>query len=139
MAHIVRDWSELGTPLRESLYGWCLEQIQYYIPPVQPSPHASSSSSSHRRKTTSLLSVLVPGAGLGRLAWELARLGYAVEANEAPLSTLHLLVLIIMIRIITIVTIPTTAIMMITFIIMTIIIIYHPIVIKDKTSFILFY
>ena len=30
----------------------------------------------------SKLSVLVPGAGLGRLAWEIARLGYMCQGNE---------------------------------------------------------
>lgn len=28
------------------------------------------------------ISILVPGAGLGRLAYELARLGYACQGNE---------------------------------------------------------
>lgn len=30
----------------------------------------------------SKVSVLVPGAGLGRLAWEIARLGYTCQGNE---------------------------------------------------------
>lgn len=30
----------------------------------------------------SKVSVLVPGAGLGRLAWEIARLGYSCQGNE---------------------------------------------------------
>lgn len=30
----------------------------------------------------SKVSVLVPGAGLGRLAWEIARLGYICQGNE---------------------------------------------------------
>lgn len=30
----------------------------------------------------SKVSVLVPGAGLGRLAWEIARLGYMCQGNE---------------------------------------------------------
>lgn len=29
-----------------------------------------------------MVSVLIPGAGLGRLAWEIARLGYACQGNE---------------------------------------------------------
>ncbi|GAA5947393.1 hypothetical protein JCM3775_004294, partial [Rhodotorula graminis] len=35
------------------------------------------------------LKVLVPGAGLGRLAWEIARAGYSCQANE---FSLHMLV-----------------------------------------------
>lgn len=30
----------------------------------------------------SKVSVLIPGAGLGRLAWEIARLGYICQGNE---------------------------------------------------------
>lgn len=32
--------------------------------------------------------VLVPGAGLGRLAWEIARLGYTCQGNEFSLFML---------------------------------------------------
>lgn len=35
-----------------------------------------------RVSDVSKLSVLVPGAGLGRLAWEIARLGYMCQGNE---------------------------------------------------------
>ena len=34
------------------------------------------------------IQVLVPGAGLGRLSWELARLGYACQGNEVSLYML---------------------------------------------------
>lgn len=33
-------------------------------------------------RDVSEVNVLVPGAGLGRLAWEIARLGYACQGNE---------------------------------------------------------
>lgn len=36
----------------------------------------------------SKVSVLVPGAGLGRLAWEVARLGYTCQGNEWSLFML---------------------------------------------------
>lgn len=32
--------------------------------------------------------ILVPGAGLGRLSWEFARLGYACQGNEVSLYML---------------------------------------------------
>lgn len=68
MAHLVRDWTTEGRLLRESLYTWCLEELERY-PFRKDKP------------------ILVPGAGLGRLAWELAtRLdGCVVEAIESSL------------------------------------------------------
>lgn len=67
VAHLVRDWSASeGAPIRASIYSWCVEQLKIY-PPKGP--------------------VMVPGAGLGRLAWELAtNLGCFVEAVESSIS-----------------------------------------------------
>ena len=68
IAHLVRDWSNEGELIRNSLYTWCVNQLQKY--------------SFHREAP-----ILVPGAGLGRLAWELATKlhGCSVEAIEASL------------------------------------------------------
>lgn len=33
-------------------------------------------------RDVSEVNILVPGAGLGRLAWEIARLGYTCQGNE---------------------------------------------------------
>jgi len=66
-AHMVRDWSVEGALIRDSLYSWCLEQFREH---------------SFRREEP----ILVPGAGLGRLAWELAtKLECSVEAIESSL------------------------------------------------------
>lgn len=65
-AHMVRDWTSLGRELRRSTYHWCLTQLQvYHTKPSGP--------------------VLVPGAGLGRLAYDLSQDGYNVEANDSSL------------------------------------------------------
>ncbi|MED6285978.1 Carnosine N-methyltransferase [Characodon lateralis] len=64
----VRDWSEAGQPERESCYKPIIQEIQRLFPSDQ--------------YDVSKVSVLVPGAGLGRLAWEIARLGYACQGNE---------------------------------------------------------
>eukprot|EP00541_Cyclophora_tenuis_P016872 CAMPEP_0116547136 /NCGR_PEP_ID=MMETSP0397-20121206/3612_1 /TAXON_ID=216820 /ORGANISM="Cyclophora tenuis, Strain ECT3854" /LENGTH=341 /DNA_ID=CAMNT_0004071639 /DNA_START=89 /DNA_END=1114 /DNA_ORIENTATION=+ len=65
VAHIVRDWTTLGTTIRQSLYTWCRKQVG-----VSP-----------RQK------VLVPGAGMGRLAFDLAVVdGHDVEANDSSLT-----------------------------------------------------
>jgi hypothetical protein len=69
IAHMVRDWSAEGASSRSSLYSWCVRQVQRYQPNAPPGP------------------VLVPGAGLGRLAWELAiGCDCSVEAIESSVS-----------------------------------------------------
>lgn len=72
VSHLVRDWSANdGAPIRASLYRWCVVMLtttELYHP-VRKLP------------------ILVPGAGLGRLAWELAtNLDCAVEAIESSIS-----------------------------------------------------
>jgi carnosine N-methyltransferase len=62
VAHLVRDWTSIGTLIRKSLYDWCFVQLDTYS------------------KISDV--VLVPGAGMGRLAYNLFRKGYTVEANE---------------------------------------------------------
>ncbi|XP_061674351.1 carnosine N-methyltransferase isoform X5 [Syngnathoides biaculeatus] len=64
----VRDWSEAGQCERESCYEPIIREIQRHFPSDQ--------------YDVSKVSVLVPGAGLGRLAWEIARLGYICQGNE---------------------------------------------------------
>jgi hypothetical protein len=62
-AHLVRDWTTEGQKIRHIIYDWCYDQMEIY----------SFKSGS---------SVLVPGAGMGRLAYDLSQRGYHVEANE---------------------------------------------------------
>ncbi|XP_028312797.1 carnosine N-methyltransferase isoform X1 [Gouania willdenowi] len=64
----VRDWSEEGRAERESCYKPIIQEIQRLF----PSDHYD----------VSKVRVLVPGAGLGRLAWEVARLGFTCQGNE---------------------------------------------------------
>jgi len=70
VAHMVRDWSSDGALIRNSLYTWCLKQFELYpLHPQRVEP------------------IVVPGAGMGRLAWELATgLDHSVEAIESSLS-----------------------------------------------------
>ncbi|KAJ3603566.1 hypothetical protein NHX12_028311 [Muraenolepis orangiensis] len=64
----VRDWSEVGQAERDTCYLPIIREIQRLFPSDQ--------------YDVSKLRVLVPGAGLGRLAWEIARLGYMCQGNE---------------------------------------------------------
>ncbi|XP_028270120.1 carnosine N-methyltransferase isoform X2 [Parambassis ranga] len=64
----VRDWSETGQAERDSCYKPIIQEIMRIFPSDQ--------------HDVSKVTVLVPGAGLGRLAWEIARLGYVCQGNE---------------------------------------------------------
>ncbi|XP_045562582.1 carnosine N-methyltransferase [Salmo salar] len=64
----VHDWSEAGQAERNSCYLPFFKEIQRLFP--------------SNKCDVSKVSVLVPGAGLGHLAWEITRLGYACQGNE---------------------------------------------------------
>lgn len=64
----VRDWSEEGKVERDLSYGPLLQELQTHLP-VTPA---------NRNQQR----VLVPGAGIGRLAFEVACRGYATQGNE---------------------------------------------------------
>jgi len=71
IAHIVRDWKVLGQGVRATIYDWCRRQVDKHLV----------------KSAAKMLPILVPGAGLGRLAHDLAFVsGYAVEANEIAVS-----------------------------------------------------
>ncbi|KAI0692868.1 N2227-domain-containing protein [Cerioporus squamosus] len=65
LKHFVRDWSSEGCGERDKMFGPILAILR----DVQLD----------KRATTR---VLVPGAGLGRLAWEISELGFHTTANE---------------------------------------------------------
>ena len=62
---MVRDWSVDGAEERAAVYAPLLEAVAGRFP-------------NHRSDRR----VLVPGAGLGRLAFEFARLGFSTQGNE---------------------------------------------------------
>ncbi|KAL4717871.1 hypothetical protein ACJJTC_005716 [Scirpophaga incertulas] len=75
LKNIVRDWSEHGAMEREQCYKPILDEIEERF------PCDDYNELSHVR-------VLVPGAGLGRLAWEIAARGYMCQGNEFSLFML---------------------------------------------------
>ncbi|GAA5915486.1 uncharacterized protein JCM6883_004828 [Sporobolomyces salmoneus] len=64
LKHFVRDWSEEGKNEREALF-----------PPILDSLKREFASSKGKK-------VLVPGCGLGRLAYEISTLGFSTIAND---------------------------------------------------------
>ncbi|XP_022106604.1 carnosine N-methyltransferase-like isoform X3 [Acanthaster planci] len=69
----VRDWSKDGISERQACYQPIIEEIQRRLP---------------LKDCKESISVLVPGAGLGRLAFEIANLGYSCQGNEFSLYML---------------------------------------------------
>jgi len=65
LKHFMRDWSEEGRGERERIFEPILNVLREVKPQIQGS-----------------MKVLVPGSGLGRLAWEISRLGFDTTANE---------------------------------------------------------
>lgn len=64
LRQFVRDWSLEGAPERDKCYQPILSLVEQYYPDQEG------------------VSVLVPGAGLGRLAFDFASRGYSCEGNE---------------------------------------------------------
>ncbi|CAD6581364.1 MAG: hypothetical protein CYPHOPRED_001558 [Cyphobasidiales sp. Tagirdzhanova-0007] len=69
LRQIHRDWSEEGKSERDASYEPILHALD---------AHYSHVSAANRRN----IRVLVPGCGLGRLAYEIARKGYSAQGNE---------------------------------------------------------
>ncbi|XP_048491742.1 uncharacterized protein LOC104902698 isoform X1 [Beta vulgaris subsp. vulgaris] len=65
--NIVRDWASEGQVERDQCYLPILEELERCFP---------------KRSTESPPCCLVPGAGLGRLALEISRLGFVCQGNE---------------------------------------------------------
>ncbi|EMD32949.1 hypothetical protein CERSUDRAFT_118375 [Gelatoporia subvermispora B] len=65
LKHFVRDWSDEGKEERATIFEPILEVLRRV-------------DSEHR----GAMRVLVPGSGLGRLAWEISELGFETAANE---------------------------------------------------------
>ncbi|KAH6903305.1 N2227-like protein-domain-containing protein [Coprinopsis sp. MPI-PUGE-AT-0042] len=70
LKQFVRDWSEEGRGERDVCYKPMTEALMNYF--------SSATTSEERGK----IRVLVPGAGLGRLAWDIANLGFSCQGNE---------------------------------------------------------
>ncbi|XP_013185581.1 carnosine N-methyltransferase [Amyelois transitella] len=75
LKNIVRDWSELGAPERLQCYKPILDEIDERYPEEEV-------------RNRSHIKILVPGAGLGRLAWEIAARGFTCQGNEFSLFML---------------------------------------------------
>ncbi|XP_031573020.1 carnosine N-methyltransferase-like [Actinia tenebrosa] len=73
LKQFVRDWSEEGRAERDACYKPIIDEIKRLFPPSEDVKD---------------ITVLIPGAGLGRLMFEIARLGYHCQGNEWSLYML---------------------------------------------------
>ncbi|XP_014214936.1 carnosine N-methyltransferase isoform X2 [Copidosoma floridanum] len=71
---LVRDWSTEGIEERRTCYQPIIDEIMNQYPVDECTPAE--------------IRILVPGAGLGRLAYEIARRGYTCQGNEFSLFML---------------------------------------------------
>lgn len=74
LKQFVRDWSSLGEIERKQSYEPVVNEIKQIFSPSD--------------RKLSDIKILVPGAGLGRLAWELANAGFSCQGNEWSLYML---------------------------------------------------
>lgn len=73
LRQVMRDWSAHGQEERQKCYSPLLDDILKAFPRVQDKGS---------------IRVLVPGAGLGRLAYEISQLGFSCQGNEFSLFML---------------------------------------------------
>ena len=71
----VRDWSSEGAEERERCYKFIIDEICTRLP-------LQAQQADNQQQQKQVIKVLTPGAGLGRLSWELAKRGYASQGNE---------------------------------------------------------
>lgn len=88
---LARDWSAEGKAERDMTYQPILASVQQYLP-LRPPPGKGSKKRIKKKPAAASppgpMRICVPGAGVGRLACELAALGYAVQGNEFSLYML---------------------------------------------------
>lgn len=73
MKQMVREWTGMGATERTQCLGLCLSALKKHMPP-----------SSGAR--SGLARVIIPGAGLGRLVWEVAMAGYEAVGIENAMT-----------------------------------------------------
>ncbi|KAI0301377.1 N2227-domain-containing protein [Russula brevipes] len=79
LKQLVRDWSEEGKEEREACYQPIREALLNHFSDI---PIEERYGRTPNSEVVHNFRVLVPGAGLGRLAYDVARLGFSCQGNE---------------------------------------------------------
>ena len=83
LKQFVRDWSAEGGPERERTYAPMVRPLpRGRRPPLRARLQLAAMAEHFGDEGRERVRVLVPGSGLGRLAWECARAGYTAQGNE---------------------------------------------------------
>ena len=87
LKQFVRDWSEVGKEEREMAYIPIMKELHRLYPKGDRNDSGldSTGKSSPPRNQ---IKILVPGAGLGRLAFDIANDGFECQGNEFSLYML---------------------------------------------------
>ena len=91
LKQFVRDWSEAGKEEREMCYTPILNELETLYPKNDKCDSTDDSGIDHTRGPSTSrnnIKVLVPGAGLGRLAYDIAKRGFECQGNEFSLYML---------------------------------------------------
>ena len=88
LKQFVRDWSDAGKEEREMCYKPIMQELEKLYPSVNKKNSSEQQSAFGYCASRNDLKVLVPGAGLGRLAYDIAMQGFECQGNEFSLYML---------------------------------------------------
>ena len=88
LKQFVRDWSEIGKAEREMAYTPIMKELDRLYPKEGDRNDSGLDSTSKSSAPRNQIKILVPGAGLGRLAFDIANDGFECQGNEFSLYML---------------------------------------------------
>merc|ERR1719414_822405 len=88
LKQFVRDWSEVGKEEREMCYAPILKELDRLYPKISDNNDSGLDTTGKSNSVRNKIKILVPGAGLGRLAFDIANNGFECQGNEFSLYML---------------------------------------------------
>ena len=88
LKQFVRDWSDAGKEERDMCYTPILKELENLYPRNSDKDDSGVDQTRESGISRNNIKVLVPGAGLGRLAYDIARSGFECQGNEFSLYML---------------------------------------------------
>jgi len=88
LKQFVRDWSEVGKEEREMAYIPIMKELHRLYPKEGDRNDSGLDSTGKSSPPRNQIKILVPGAGLGRLAFDIANDGFECQGNEFSLYML---------------------------------------------------
>ena len=88
LKQFVRDWSEVGKEEREVCYTPIMQELDRLYPKRRDNNDSGLDTTGKSTPGRNEVKILVPGAGLGRLPFDIAYNGFQCEGNEFSLYML---------------------------------------------------